>query len=131
MPPDPCSPRPERTGLTSYHDDGSIASRDVEPFRIDTIRIELADAQAAGARLAGHTNGNDPDARTQITDADLHVFELDGYRAWRYWQYYSSALAIDEADDTRIKARVYLALPDAGKSMLVGAFEAKRCPAAP
>jgi hypothetical protein len=131
MPPDPCSPRPERTGLTSFADDGSIASRDVEPFRIDTLRIELADAPTAGARLAGLVNGNDPDARTQITDADLHVFETDGYRAWRYWQYFSAALAVDEVTDASIKARVYLALPDDGKSMLVGAFEAKRCPAVP
>jgi hypothetical protein len=130
-PPEPCAARPAGGGLTTYADDGSIASRDVAPFRIDSFRIELAGTLAAGDRLSGTYDGSDADARAQIADADLGVFEPDGYRRWKYWQYYSAARAVDQLTNQRRYARVYLALPDDGRSMLVGAFEAKRCPALP
>ena len=56
------------------------------------------------------------------------VFEDDGYRSWRYAQYFSAALHFDDVDAEHVTGSVYLALPDSGKSMLAGAFDAKRCP---
>ena len=66
--------------------------------------------------------------KDQILDAALRVFGPDGWRAWMYSQYFSAALAWDQVDDKQASARVYLALPDSGKSLLAGSFTATRCP---
>jgi hypothetical protein len=109
---------------------GSLADKDGPTFQADNFGIDLTAVPAAGAALTGHAAQGSDDKKDQIIDADLDVFEPDGYRGWRYSQYYSAALAIDAVTDTEVTARVQLSLPDDGKSMLVGAFTAKRCPAA-
>jgi hypothetical protein len=111
---DPCAERP-------YGGAGSLAREPNDSFAID---LELAPTK--GATLAGrHTS--DAEKTGPVDGADLRVFEPDGYRSWIYSQYFSVALAFDELDDKTAKARVFLAIPDNGKSMLVGAFTATRC----
>jgi hypothetical protein len=127
MPPDACSERPAGGWMTTYKDDGRIAMRDGPKFRDDSFAIYLAAAPKAGDKIAGMKNGSKEDAK-DIVDADLQAFEADGYRSWSYAQYFSAALVVDEADDKAMKGRVYLALPDIGKSELAGAFSAVRCP---
>jgi hypothetical protein len=115
---DPCAERP-------YGGGGSLAREPNDSFAID---LELAPAK--GATLAGRHTG-DVENTGPVHGADLRVFEPDGYRSWIYSQYFSVALAFDELDDKIAKGRVYLAIPDSGKSMLVGAFDATRCPPEP
>jgi hypothetical protein len=115
---DPCAERP-------YGGGGSLA-----PEPNDSFAIDLAVAPAKGATLAGRHDG-DTEQTSQIDGADLRVFEPDGYRSWIYSQYFSATLAFDELDDKAAKGRVFLAVPDTGKSMLVGAFQATRCPPEP
>lgn len=111
---DPCAERP-------YGGGGSLAS---EPN--DSFAIDLALAPTKGSTFAGHFDGS-ADVRDSVVGADLRVFEPDGYRSWIYSQYFSVALAFDDLDERAAKGRVFLALPDSGKSMLVGRFEATRC----
>ena len=90
--------------------------------------IYLAAPPKKGAELTGVANRSTDD-KESILDAGLAFFEADPYRGWAYDQYFSAALAIEDAGDQSVKGRVYLALDDSGKSSLVGAFEAKRCAA--
>jgi hypothetical protein len=126
-PPDPCAPRPEG-GHGRVYSFGKLVKVDKPAFQIDSFSIDLVAPPAAGATLAGNYHHEHGEKKDQIIDADLQVFEPDGYRSWQYSQYYSAAMAIDAVTDTEVKARVYLALPDQGKSMLAGAFTATRCP---
>ena len=115
---DPCAERP-------YGGGGSLASEPNDSFSID---LELPPTKG-GTVAARHTG--DVEKTGPIDGADLRVFEPDGYRSWIYSQYFSTALAFDELDDKLATGRVFLALPDSGKSMLVGAFTATRCPPEP
>ncbi len=99
-------------------------------FAIDSFALYLPGPPKAGDELAGLTRG-DKEETGAILGADLQVFEADGFRSWTYSQYFSAALSIEAADDKVVRGRVFLALPDEGKSQLVGRFEAKRCPAIP
>ena len=129
-PREPCAERPRGGWLTSYGDDGRINSREGPTFAIDSFALYLPGPPKAGDELAGLTRG-DKEETGAILGADLQVFEADGYRSWTYSQYFSAALSIEAADDKVVRGRVFLALPDEGKSQLVGRFEAKRCPAIP
>ncbi|MBA3459854.1 MAG: hypothetical protein H0T46_07825 [Deltaproteobacteria bacterium] len=128
MPPQPCMARPEGGHMRVYSHDELVAA-DKPTVRIDNFSLDLTAVPIAGAALTGNYHHKHGEKRDQIIDADLQVFEPDGYRGWRYSQYYSAALAIDSVSDTEVQARVVLSLPDDGSSMLVGAFTAKRCPA--
>lgn len=128
--PDPCMPREDGGWLTSYTDTGAIASRKGAKTRADYFVVYLAKPPAKGDALVGVVSSaakKEPSAG--VLSASLHVFEPDGYRSWIYDQYFSAALAFDDVDATRARGRIYLALPDKGRSMLVGAFDAKRCAA--
>jgi hypothetical protein len=125
IPPQPCAPRPDGSHSRTYHD-GELMPADEAWVPIDNFSLDLTSAPVTGAALAGHYQ--DEEKRDQIADADLQVFEPDGFRSWRYAQYFSAALAVDSVTDTDVRARVQLSLPDSGKSMLAGAFTAKRCP---
>ncbi len=116
-PADPCAVRP---------------MGDADP-RIDTIGVWSVPAPVAGARLTGKfgTGGSTIDQVDQIVAAEVHVFDSDGARHWLYAQYFSAALALDTVDDKQVAGRVFIALPDQGKSMAVGAFTAVRCPPLP
>lgn len=129
-PKDPCMERPRGGWLTSYGDDGRITSRQGPTASIDSFALYLPSSPKAGDALVGFKTG-DKEQASAILDADLQVFEPDLYRSWTYSQYYSAALSIEAADDSSVRGRVYLAVPDSGKSQLVGRFEAKRCPALP
>ena len=126
-PPQPCSARPDG-GHARVYAHGKLVSEDKAAFQIDNFSLDLMAPPVAGATLAGNYQ-IDPEKRDQIVDADLQVFEPDGYRSWRYAQYYSAALAVDAVTATDVRAHVQLSLPDQGKSMLVGSFAATRCPA--
>lgn len=130
MPPQPCAARPDGGHLRVYRE-GKLVSKEEASFRIDNFSLDLTSVPAAGAALAGNYHHEHGEKRDQIVDADLQVFEPDGYRAWRYAQYFSAALAVDGVTEAEVRARVQLSLPDEGKSMLVGAFTAKRCPPQP
>lgn len=112
-PPDPCSPMPEFEGAD---------------YRSDYMHVTLAADPVAGARLAGRNQPGGIDEGQDVTDVWEYAQEPDGTRAWFYSQYYSSSVAIDSIDDREVKGRVYIAVPDAGRSMIVGAFTAVRCP---
>jgi hypothetical protein len=128
MPPEPCTARPEGGhGRVYSHDE--LISVDKPAFQTDNFSLDLTAVPVAGTTLTGNYHHEHGEKRDQIIDADLQVFEPDGFRSWRYAQYYSAALAIDSVTDTEVHARVVLSLPDDGKSMLAGAFTAKRCPA--
>ena len=126
-PAEPCAERP-RGGRLDVYSGGKLVSREQAASRIDSFSIDLAAEPAAGAALAGNYHHEHGDRRQQITSADLQAFEPDGTRSWTYGQYFSAALAIDEVTDKELRGRVYLALPDQGKSTVVGAFTATRCP---
>jgi hypothetical protein len=111
---DPCAERP-------YGGGGALAQ---EPN--DSFAIDLESAPTKGATFAARFT-SDAEKTGPVDGADLRVFEPDGYRSWIYSQYFSVALAFDELDDKTAKGRVFLAIPDNGKSMLVGAFTAIRC----
>lgn len=115
---DPCAERP-------YGGGGSVAA---EPN--DSFAIDLETAPTKGLTIAGRYTG-DAEKTGTVDGADLRVFEPDGYRSWIYSQYFSVALAFDDLDDKTAKGRVFLAIPDSGKSMLVGAFTATVCPPEP
>lgn len=127
MPPQPCAERPDGSHGRTYSGDKLVGS-DSAAFQIDNFSLDLTAVPTAGAALAGNYHHEHGEKRDQIADADLQVFEPDGYRSWRYAQYFSAALAVDGVTETAVRARVQLSLPDQGKSMLVGAFTAKRCP---
>ncbi len=130
MPPQPCAARPDGGHLRVYHQ-GKLMTADAASFQIDNFSLDLASVPVAGAALAGNYHHQHGEKKDQIVDADLQVFEPDGFRSWRYAQYFSAALAVDSVTETEVRARVQLSLPDQGKSMLVGAFAAKRCPPQP
>lgn len=115
---DPCAERP-------YGGGGELVKEPNDSFAID---LEVAPTQ--GGLVAGR-NSSKEDKTGQIDGADLRAFEPDGYRSWIYSQYFSAAVAFDELEEKSAKGRVYLALPDNGKSMLAGAFTATRCPPEP
>lgn len=127
--PDPCMARESGGWLTSYAPTGAIASRIGAKVRKDYFVVTLGRAPSRGDSFVGFASSSGKDT-SQIRSAGLHVFEPDGYRSSVYDQYFSAALAFDAADSTHASGRVYVALPDRGKSMLVGAFDARRCPAA-
>jgi hypothetical protein len=127
MPPEPCAARPDGSRSRLYSGDKLLAT-ETAAFRIDNFSLDLTAAPVAGAALVGNYHHDHGEKKDQIVDADLQVFEPDGARAWRYAQYFSAALAVDGVTDTEVRARVQLSLPDQGKSALVGAFTAKRCP---
>ena len=129
-PPDPCAERPRGGWLTSYGADGHITSRDGAKFRDDSFAILFTDEPKAGAVVSGFNNGSKTDAK-QIADVNLEIFEKDGYRSGSYDQYFSTTIAIDAIDEKSVQGRIYAAVPDSGKSMIVGAFSAVRCPALP
>ncbi len=110
-PADPCAERP--------------MTRDAAT--IDTIAVWSVAAPVVGARVAGLLD-RDATRVEQISEADVSVFEPDGARHWLYSQYFSAALAIDAVDDKQVTGRVFVALPDRGKTMATGAFTAVRCP---
>ncbi len=128
-PAEPCAERP-RGGRMDVYSQGKRVSREQAASRHDSFSIDLAAEPAAGAALTGNYHHQHGDNRTQITSADLQAFEPDGTRSWTYGQYFSAALAIDAVTDRELRGRVYLALPDQGKSTVVGAFTAIRCPPA-
>jgi hypothetical protein len=128
MPPEPCMTRPEGGHLRVYSHD-ELVTADKPPLQIDSFSLDLTALPVAGAALTGNYHHQHGEKRDQIIDADLQVFEPDGFRGWRYSQYYSAALAVDGVTDTEVQARIVLSLPDDGKSMLAGSFTAKRCPA--
>lgn len=97
---------------------------------IDTIAVWSVAAPVVGARVAGLLD-RDATRVEQISEADVSVFEPDGARHWLYSQYFSAALAIDAVDDKQVTGRVFVALPDRGKTMATGAFTAVRCPPLP
>jgi hypothetical protein len=115
---DPCAERP-------YGGGGELVK---EPN--DSFAIDLEVAPVKGGVVSGR-NSSKEDKTGQIDGADLRAFEPDRYRSWIYSQYFSASVAFDELDDKTAKGRAYLALPDSGKSMLVGAFSATRCPPEP
>lgn len=127
MPPEPCAARPDGSHSRMYHE-GKLMATDAASFQIDNFSLDLTAAPVAGAALTGNYHHEHGEKKDQIIDADLQVFEPDGYRSWRYAQYFSAALAVDSVTETEVRARVQLSLPDEGKSMLAGAFTAKRCP---
>lgn len=127
-PPEPCSARPEGGHSRSYSH-GELIAEDKPAFQADSFSLDLTAVPTAGAALAGNNHSDHGEKRDQIIDADLQVFEPDGYRGWRYAQYYSAALAVDAVTDREVRARVQLSLPDEGKSLLLGSFTATRCPA--
>jgi hypothetical protein len=129
-PPDPCAERPRGGWLTSYGADGHITSRDGAKFRDDSFALLFTDEPKAGAVISGFNNGSKTDSK-QIADVNLEMFEKDGYRSGAYDQYFSTTIAIDAIDDKSVQGRIYAAVPDSGKSMIVGAFSAVRCPALP
>jgi hypothetical protein len=115
---DPCAERP-------YGGGGEVAK---EPN--DSFAIDLEVAPSKGLTIAARSTG-DTEKTGPVDGADLRVFEPDGYRSWIYSQYFSVAVAFDDLDDKTAKGRVFLAIPDSGKSMLVGGFSAVRCPPEP
>ncbi|MFO0551748.1 MAG: hypothetical protein U0271_25405 [Polyangiaceae bacterium] len=147
---DPCAERPYREStprewLDSFAIDLPIASPSAAPGEgagsssarpVASAAASAAPAAppiqlVAGAVFSGHYSTSMSAAEGPMDNVDLRAFEPDGYRSWTYSQYYSVALALDAVDDKVVKGRVYLALPDNGKSMVVGGFEAVRCPAEP
>ena len=128
--PDPCMPREDGGWLTSYAPSGAIASRRGAKVRADYFVVYLAKAPAKGDAPVGVvSSAAKQDPAAGVRSASLHVFEDDGYRSFIYDQYFSAALSFDDVDGAHAAGRIYLALPDEGRSMLVGAFDAKRCPA--
>lgn len=119
-PPDPCD---KHVRSNHWH----LDDPDATAFHADTFLLDLAAAPVAGSVLTGNYTG-DAKKEDEITGSEVSVFEPDGFRGWRYAQYFSAALAVDAVTDSEIRARVQLSLPDQGKSMLVGSFTAKRCP---
>ncbi len=130
QPPDPCSPPPSG-GHGRIYSFGKLVKVEGPEFQIDYFTLDLKDPPAAGAALVGNYHHQHGEKKDQILDAALHVFEPDGWRGWMYSQYFSAALAWDKVDDKQASARVYLAVPDSGKSILAGSFTATRCPPEP
>lgn len=126
-PPEPCSARPDG-GHARMYSHGALISEAKPEFQADSFALDLVAVPTAGAALTGNSHSDHGEKRDQIVDADLQVFEPDGYRSWRYSQYYSAALAVDAVTDAEVRAHVQLSLPDEGKSMLLGSFTATRCP---
>ena len=125
-PSDPCLTRPGG-GHVRTHIMGKL-QKEKPDVRIDYFNLDLPSLPADKATLVGHYSRSEDKVTDQIASGGLEVFEPDGYRAWRYAQYFNAALAVDSVTDGELRGHLLLALPDQGKSMLAGAFTAKRCP---
>lgn len=126
---DPCMPREDGGWLTSYGPSGAIASRKGAKVRADYFVVYLAKPPTKGDTPTGLvSSAMKRDLAAGVRSASLHVFEPDGYRSFIYDQYFSATLSFDDVSDAHAAGRIYLALPDKGRSMLVGAFDARRCP---
>lgn len=129
-PPDPCA-RPAR-GRVTTRIGGVKVDEKSSGVRIDTFLVQLPDPAVlkTGGRLAARYA--DPEAR-KLGRASILFYEADGNRSVLYSQFYSLALAVDEAEAgaETVRGRVFAAVRDSGKSMVVGRFEAHRCPPDP
>lgn len=125
---DPCGSREGGSWLTSYDaSTGKIKSRHGPKVRADYFAVALTKPAAAGDTFAALKSRAARDA-DRVRAVSLYVFEPDGFRATVYDRYFSLAITFDAVDATHATGRIALALPDAGKSMLAGAFDAVKCP---